>query len=99
MRTTTTNLSIRMNVETKKEAEAMFDSPGMRNELHSLCALFYAIIQRLASYRNTRCNRAEKQRISQPTFAKTLTKNWGENLKKSRFAASFTKYLDIFSHI
>ena len=29
MRTTTTNLSIRMNVETKKEAEAMFDSLGM----------------------------------------------------------------------
>lgn len=29
MRTTTTNLSIRMNVETKKEAEAMFDSMGM----------------------------------------------------------------------
>ena len=29
MRTTTTNLSIQMNVETKKEAEAMFDSLGM----------------------------------------------------------------------
>ena len=29
MRTTTTNLSIRMNVETKKEAEAMFDYMGM----------------------------------------------------------------------
>ena len=29
LRTTTTNLSIRMNVETKKEAEAMFDSLGM----------------------------------------------------------------------
>ena len=29
MRTATTNLSIRMNVAVKKEAEAMFDSLGM----------------------------------------------------------------------
>jgi DNA-damage-inducible protein J len=29
MRATTTNLSIRINVETKKEAEEMFDSMGM----------------------------------------------------------------------
>ena len=29
MRATTTNLSVRINVETKKEAEEMFDSMGM----------------------------------------------------------------------